>query len=588
MKKILTLQAAWISVCILLLSLSSCRKSTLVMTANNEVNITSYLKEHPEHFSEISNVLEKSGTASFLDAYGSYTFFAPDNNAVKAYLTKKGKNNIDEINKEEWINFVRFHLLEDSIPTSRFTDGKLKTLTMYGQYLVTGSQSIEGVTKIRVNRQANITRANISVGNGLIHTIDAPLEPANLTVAQILEQDADNYSIFTEALKATGLYDMLNKLPAENTNDKEKWLTVIAEKNSVLEAANITSYAQLKETYSPNADDVTSISNPLNLFMRYHILYEAKYLADIISESAHNTLAPLEVLTSKLSGEKVLINDDIFNGVHEPGFELTRNVSDVSANNGVIHQSAKHFTIKMRSPFRVDFDVCKFPEMLKNTEFYGKQSYAFTKVQAESLTEIKFSGSIQEGSLTTNVGLIYRQGSAGTSNTSVNRDVLVVPLDPVGTANRPKWVEFKTPLLVKGKYKVWLGYYAQAQSSSNGGSNIIAQASIGQENSTERTLLSNSRTISFSTKRPGQPADVEEAIGWKIYTEPNSGSQVARLMGIADIPQTGRYWIRIEAIGIGNNGSQNTNNIDLIQFIPLADDQQYPRFRPNGELISRP
>lgn len=584
MKKSLTIQAAWISVCILLLSLSACRKSTLVQTANDQRNITSYLNENPESFSELSKVLERSGTASFLDAYGNYTFFAPDNNAIKSYLTKNGKTSVDQVEKEDWVNFVRFHLLEDSIPTSRFTDGKLKTLTMYGQYLVTGSESIGGVTKIRVNRQANITRANISVGNGLIHVIDGSLEPASQTIAQILEQDATNFSIFTEALKATGLYDKLNILPAQNNNEAEKWLTVIAESNAVFNLAGIDNYQDLKNTYSPGQDNLTAITNPLNLFMRYHILSDAKYLADIISASAHNTLAPLEVLTAKLSGEKVLINDDIFNGVREPGHELIRNESDVSANNGVVHHVGTHFSIKVRSPFRVDFDIATFPELVKNSEFYRKKDFTFTSAQANSLSEVKFSSTMGNDN---NNNLIYRV-SASTAKTGYNADVLIVPLDPAGANGRPKWAEFKTPLLVKGKYKVWIGYYTQAQSSSNGGSNIIAQASIGSENSTERTLLSNSRTISFSTKRPGQPADVEEAIGWKTYMENTSGSQVSRLMGIADIPQTGRYWIRLEAVSIGNNGAQNTNNIDLIQFIPLADDQQYPKFKPTGELILRP
>src|SRR5690606_5614957 len=186
---------------------------------------------------------------------------------------------------------------------------------------------------------------------------------------------------------------------------------------------------------------------------------------------------------------------------------------------------------------------------------------------------------------------IYRYGSGqGTSKTSYNYDVLVVPLGPNGASNRPKWVDFKTPLLVKGKYKVWIGYYTQQESSSGGGSNAIVQALIGAEDSAERTLLANSRTLSFITKRPGQPADVEEAIGWKIYTEPNSGSQVARLMGIADIPQTGRYWLRLEAVAGGPNGGngQRMNNIDLIQFIPVGDDQQYPRFNIKGEEIPRP
>ncbi|TKB96253.1 fasciclin domain-containing protein [Pedobacter cryophilus] len=556
---------------------SACRKSTLVYSVSNRPNITRFLQEHPDEFSELSKVLNLSGTASFLDAYGSYTLFAPNNTAIKAYLQTKGKTTVEEISGDEWKSFVRFHLLEDSIGTEQFTDGKLPQLTMFGQYLITGSESANGQTKIRVNRQANITASNISVGNGLIHTIDNTLTPASLTIAQILEANG-NYVIFTEALKKSGLFETLNVLPANNPTLNKKFLTLIAETDDVLKDALIYDYDDLKRTYS-NTGDPTLATDSLHLFLEYHILYEAKYLADIITSSAHHTLAPLEVLTAKLSGESVLINDDYFNGTHEVGIELPRNTGDISATNGVVHNAAKHFGIKLRSPYRVDFDVCTFPELLKNKAYYGVNSYEFTTEEAAELTEVRFSGAVE------NKKLIYRFGSGqGTSKTSYNVDVLIVPMATGGTSSRPEWVEFKTPLLIRGKYKIWIGYYTQAQSSSNGGTKTEVQALIGADGSDVRTPLSNARTLNFVTKRPGQPADVEEAIGWKTYMENTSGSQVSRLMGIADIPQTGRYWIRLKAI----DGSQTTNNIDLIQFIPINDNQQYPKFKPDGTLIPKP
>src|SRR5690606_22480287 len=168
-------------------------------------------------------------------------------------------------------------------------------------------------------------------------------------------------------------------------------------------------------------------------------------------------------------------------------------------------ETDKHFKIKKRSPFRVDFDVCTFPELVKNTEYYGKKNYEFTKEEAAAFSEVRFSG--------TESGLIYRFGSGqGTSKTSYNQDILVVPLAAGGTSSRAEWVEFKTPMLVRGKYKVWVGYYVQRQSSSNGGTFVDAQALIGPEDSDERTPLSNARILSFVTKRPGMAPDVEEAI----------------------------------------------------------------------------
>jgi len=543
--------------------------------------MTQYLINHPDEFSELSKVLKLSGTASFLNAFGSYTLFAPTNEAIKTYLQEQGKAAVEDISTEDWKSFIRFHLLEDSIPTSRFSDGKLAQLTMYGQYLTTTSVNENAVTKIRVNRQANVVKADISVGNGLIHSIDHILTPASLSLAQTIEANPD-YSIFTKALIESGLYESLNILPANNPIEANKWLTVIAETNDVFKAANILSYEDLLRKYS-NTGNPKLPEDSLQLFLKYHILYDAKYLADVITADAHNTLAPLEVLTSKLSGETVLINDDTFNGVHEQGFSLTRNRSDITATNGVLHNASQHFAIKLRSPFRVDFDVAAFPEMVKNTAYYKSDSYEFSTEEVDALTEIKFSGKES--------GLIYRYGSAGTSKNSHNKDIMVVPLATGGTSSRAEWVEFKTPLLIRGKYKVWVAYYTQAQSSNT---NTEVQALIGIDGSNVRVPLSNARTISFNTKRPGiektvngvkvTDYDALEAIGWKTYMKDEAGSQVARLMGVVDLSQTGRYWLRLKAI----NGSQTTNNVDMIHFIPIGDDQQYWKYNVDGTKILRP
>lgn len=570
-----------LSVFSILLCLWACRKDSLVRGTTNAVNMTQYLKNNPEDFSELVKILNLSETASFLNAYGSYTMFAPTNTAVKAYLQEKGKGTVEEISAADWKSFIRLHLLEDSIPTSRFNDGKLFDLTMYGQYLTTSTENTGGITKIRINKQANVVKPNISVGNGLIHSIDHVLTPATLSVAQTIEANPE-YSIFTQALKATGLFEKLNQLPANNPDEKTKWLTVIPETNALLKAAQINSYEELKTKYATTADPKLA-TDGLYLFMSYHILYDAKYLADIITSSAHNTLAPLEVLTSKLSGETVLINDDTFNGVYEKGFSLIREKSDVTATNGVVHQASSHFAIKARSPYRVDFDVASFPELIKNTKYYKRATYEFTPDEAAGLSEIKFSAAISK--------LIYRYGTGqSTSKTSLNVDVLIVPL-AAGGDGKPEWTEFRTPLLIRGKYKVWIGYYTQQE---GGTTTTEVQALIGADGTAERTPLSNARSLSFIVKRPGInktvngvtmiDTEAEEAIGFKTYMENTSGSQVARLMGVADIQQTGRYWLRLKAI----NGKQNTNNIDVIQFIPLNDDQQYWKYKPDGSKILAP
>ncbi|MBW4889953.1 fasciclin domain-containing protein [Mucilaginibacter sp. HMF5004] len=573
-------------VSVLLICAWGCVKESIKHTTSDTVNITQYFENNADQFSELSKILNISGTASYLKAYGSYTFFAPTNSAIKLYLKDIGKNAVEDVSAADWKDFVRFHLLQDSIPVSRFTDGKLPNLTMYGQYLITGAVNTSGVTKIWVNRQAYIITPNISVGNGLIHTIDHVLIPARLTLAKTIEANP-KYSIFTQIMKATTLYDTLNIVPANNPDSAKRWLTVIAQTDSVFNLAGFSSYASVLAKYS-NTGNPKLTTDSLHLFMDNHIIYGAKYLADIIVDNAQPTLAPSQVLTTKLSGQTVLINDDNFNGVYEPGFILNRPLSDISASNGVLHDASKNFIIKVRYPYAVFFDVCAIPDIMKNTAVYKKANYIYlTDTEIKAIADIKFSGAISTN--TANTPQYLYGTSAGTSKTSYNIDVLKVPLSVSGSY--PLWVEFRTPLLVRGQYKVWVGYFAQQQSTSNGGTSCEVAASMGLDGTADRFPLANARTLNFITKRPGINKTVngvsvidfeaEEAIGYKTYMASTAGAQVARLMGIVNVTTTGRYWFRLTAI----NGTQTTNNIDMLQFIPVNANQQNPKFNPDGSII---
>ena len=51
-----------------------------------------------------------------------------------------------------------------------------------------------------------------------------------------------------------------------------------------------------------------------------------------------------------------------------------------------------------------------------------------------------------------------------------------------------------------------------------------------------------------------------------------------RLLGTVEIKTTDRHTLRMQSI----SGGQNTNNIDLIQFIPVDMNQISPRFTQSG------
>lgn len=541
--------------------ITSCRKVDIVQSTTQDVNIVGYLEKYPDSFSLFRQILERTGTAAFLNAYGSYTCFAPTNSGVKTYLSKIGASSVEAADLETLKGMVKLHLLEDTLYTNSFTDGKMPVITMYGQFLITSVSNVNGVSSYLINRQANIVKSNQRVGNGIIHVIDNVLMPATKTIAQQLEANS-NYSIFVQAMKETGFYTLLNTV---STDPAKKWLTVFAESNKALADSGITSYAALKARYSKTSSPANT-NDSLYLYVAYHITPGLKFLGDIISVPTHETLMPQEVVSIKLIDQDILLNQDEFNGVVEKGIKITRASSDVAATNGVWHDAAAHFIAKYRKPTALYWNVSSFAEIKKLPAYYQKGNYDFKRnTEAENPIKDHYWG---WGPLASTNTLSYLYSAASSiTNYAVNSDVNMLPM---GLPNRPVYWEMRTPPVIKGKYKVWICYRAQKQSSS---SNMLCQVEVNG------TLMQ--RTMNFTENRPtGTDAELE-AIGWKRYVENTTNVFAARQVGVIEFKTTQQQIVRITPL----NGTQNNNNLDMIQFIPIDQDQILPRFRPDGSLV---
>lgn len=297
--------------------INACKRESLTLTTTDDVNITGFLEKNPDKFSLFTQILERSGTKGYLAAYGKYTMFTPDNNAVNNWLKSLNKTAVDQLTAAELKDVVRFHVLPDTVATGKFTDGKLTQITLYGQYLQTGVTFKDGISSFIINKQALITQSNVRVGNGIIHVIDHVLIPSTKTLAATIEGN-NRYSIFTQALKETGFYDSLNYVQAVIPDTTRRFQTVILESDSALQAAGFNNYAALKAKLSKTGNP-KSHADSLWMYVAYHISTGASYTPDIVSSPSLATLVPSEIITTKLLGTKVLLNDDEFNGVIEPG-----------------------------------------------------------------------------------------------------------------------------------------------------------------------------------------------------------------------------------------------------------------------------
>jgi uncharacterized surface protein with fasciclin (FAS1) repeats len=541
--------------------LPACKKFDIRENTTEDVNIVGYLDKRPDSFSLFRQILERTGTAAFLNAYGSYTCFAPTNAGVKTYLQKIGAATVEAADINILKDMVRLHLLEDTVYSGSFTDGKLPVITMYGQFLVTAVSFEQGVSNYIVNRQATVLQSNLRVGNGIIHVIDNVLIPATKTIAQQLEEKAE-YSLFVQALKETGFFAKLNTVDPDTS---KRWLSVFAESNKALADSGITNYAALKAKYSQTGNPALS-SDSLNMYVAYHISAGIKFLGDIITVPTHATYLPQEVISIKLIDQNVVVNEDEFNGVLEKGVVINRPKSDNAASNGVWHDASAHYMVKFRKPTALFWDVSSFPEIMKLPAYYKRGNYNFTRAtEADNPIKDHYWG---WGPLAgTNVLSYLYSATSSITNYAVNSDVNMLPM---GLPNRPIWWEMKTPPIIKGRYKVWLCYRAQKQSSS---SNMLCQVSVNG------TLMQ--RTMNFTENRPtGTDAELE-AIGWKRYTENTTNLFASRLVGTIDFATTQQQIIRITPV----TGTQNNNNLDMIHFIPVNENQVLPRFKPDGSKI---
>jgi uncharacterized surface protein with fasciclin (FAS1) repeats len=74
-----------------------------------------------EEYSMFRQVVERADMMSLLSTYGHYTCFAPNNTAMQAYLSKKGKGSLDELTQADCDTLARTLLRPSELPVGSIT-----------------------------------------------------------------------------------------------------------------------------------------------------------------------------------------------------------------------------------------------------------------------------------------------------------------------------------------------------------------------------------------------------------------------------------------------------------------------------------
>lgn len=183
---------------------------------------TDYLKNHSE-FSLYAEIVDRckltstnsSGEAASLSAllssYGYYTVFAPDNDAVNAYLQKEGLQSVTQLTDSAVRLIACMHVINSTNNArsyeSKYFTRKLADNNMYGKviYINTFDDTYE------VNGYSTILDRDIEVHNGYVHRIDKVLEPSDKKLEEFFNENPQ-YSIFRLAFDATKVIDRVNTI----------------------------------------------------------------------------------------------------------------------------------------------------------------------------------------------------------------------------------------------------------------------------------------------------------------------------------------------------------------------------------------
>ena len=271
-------------------------------------SITDIASGNP-NFSILVDALTRANLAETLDQEGSYTVFAPTNEAFMNFLDDNGFESLDDVPLPTLTQVLLNHVVNGTNLSSGLTTGYFKTLaTGSASSTNTLSMFINTASGVRLNGVSSVTSADIIADNGVIHVVDAVIGlPTVVTHATA----NPNFSNLVGALTAEGQPDFVGILSGTASSP----FTVFAPSNAA--------FATFE---SQNPGTIASLTSAqLTAGLSYHVVAGANVLSTGIPTGPITTF---ETGTFTISGTTI---------TDEASRQTNIVAVDVQATNGVIH-----------------------------------------------------------------------------------------------------------------------------------------------------------------------------------------------------------------------------------------------------------
>ncbi len=252
----------------------------------------------PNHTSLAAALQQEGLDAALQNPMGTFTVFAPDNAAFDNLAAALSTDIAGLLANPALSDILLYHVLGQTVPAANVTNGAIVTpLNPVNTLKLTATS----MGSVYVN-QAMVNAADLTAANGVVHSINAVLLPAETVVDIAID---NGFSYLTEAVVEAEL------LPA--LTDPLSALTVFAPTNQAFD--------NLATALGTDINGILALPNLADVLL-YHVV-GGTVLSTDLSNGLVSTLEGSDILVDLTTD--VMIND------------ATVTTADVTADNGVVH-----------------------------------------------------------------------------------------------------------------------------------------------------------------------------------------------------------------------------------------------------------
>ena len=310
----------------LCVGLAACSSDDNNTTTDNSI---AGIASRTSNLSTLVSALNKTGLTATLSGSGTFTVFAPTNDAFNAFLTANGFANLDAVPVPVLKNILLNHVIGTEIPSSALpaatyastlspinTTANAPTISMFVQK----SGNVVTINGGPANKGTTVATADIDATNGVIHVVNDVIAIPTLVNHVVANPDFDTLqAVVTSTSGAFG--DQSAVLSALNGITAAAPATLFAPNNAAFTAATTGSGFAVGAT----AAQVTKV-------LQYHVTGAGNVRSNQLTnnQSVPMITSPVQNTTVVLGSGTVDIQDSASN--------LARVFqADIQCSNGVIH-----------------------------------------------------------------------------------------------------------------------------------------------------------------------------------------------------------------------------------------------------------